>query len=90
MLLAISNALLAVALPTTSLANAPPARPEPIRLICPFSPADAVDFASRAITTELAKVLWQPVNVERTVRARAATSAARRPDARRPTATRCS
>jgi tripartite-type tricarboxylate transporter receptor subunit TctC len=44
---------------TTSAAGA-----KPIRLVCPFPPAGAVDIASRAIAAELAKVLGQPVNVE--------------------------
>ena len=37
---------------------------KPIRLICPFPPAGAVDIASRAIATELARSLGVPVNVE--------------------------
>jgi tripartite-type tricarboxylate transporter receptor subunit TctC len=39
-----------------------PARP--IKLICPFPPAGAVDIASRAIAHELTKGLGQPVTVE--------------------------
>jgi tripartite-type tricarboxylate transporter receptor subunit TctC len=37
---------------------------KPIRLICPFPPAGAVDIASRAIANELTKTLGQPVAVE--------------------------
>ena len=37
---------------------------KPIRLICPFPPAGAVDIASRAIANELSKNLGQPVTVE--------------------------
>jgi tripartite-type tricarboxylate transporter receptor subunit TctC len=48
--------------PRQALAQAFPAKP--IRLICPFPPAGAVDIASRAIATELAKALGVPVNVE--------------------------
>jgi len=36
---------------------------KPIRLICPFPPAGAVDIASRAIANELSKNLGQPVTV---------------------------
>ncbi|HYL87861.1 MAG TPA: tripartite tricarboxylate transporter substrate binding protein [Burkholderiales bacterium] len=37
---------------------------KPIRLICPFPPAGAVDIASRATAYELTKILGQPVTVE--------------------------
>ena len=37
---------------------------KPIRLICPFPPAGAVDIASRATATELAKILGQTVTVD--------------------------
>jgi len=37
---------------------------KPIRLICPFPPAGAVDIASRATANELTKILGQPVTVE--------------------------
>src|SRR4051812_10885363 len=37
---------------------------KPIRLICPFPPAGAVDIASRATANELQKLLGQPVTVE--------------------------
>ncbi len=46
------------------LAQAQPNTGKPIRLICPFPPAGAVDIASRAIATELSKVLGQTVTVE--------------------------
>ncbi len=58
---AAAASLLGVA-PRAALAQAFPAKP--IRLICPFPPAGAVDIASRAIATELAKALGVPVNVE--------------------------
>jgi tripartite-type tricarboxylate transporter receptor subunit TctC len=37
---------------------------KPVRLICPFPPAGAVDIASRAIAHELSKTLGQTVTVE--------------------------
>jgi tripartite-type tricarboxylate transporter receptor subunit TctC len=37
---------------------------KPIRLICPFPPAGAVDIASRATAYELTRILGQPINVE--------------------------
>ena len=37
---------------------------KPVRLICPFPPAGAVDIASRATAHELQKLLGQPVTVE--------------------------
>ena len=37
---------------------------KPLRLICPFPPAGAVDIASRATAAELTKILNQPVAVE--------------------------
>ncbi len=37
---------------------------KPIRLVVPFTPAGAVDIASRAIAIELLKQLGQPVSVE--------------------------
>jgi tripartite-type tricarboxylate transporter receptor subunit TctC len=37
---------------------------KPIRLICPFPPAGAVDIASRAIANEMTKTLGQTVAVE--------------------------
>ena len=45
-----------------AFAQAFPAKP--IRLICPFPPAGAVDIASRATATELAKALGQTVTVD--------------------------
>ncbi len=47
-----------------SMASAQSTAGKPIRLICPFPPAGAVDIASRAIAAELSKVLGQSVNVE--------------------------
>jgi len=52
----------AVVAPAIAFAQAYPSRP--IRLICPFPPAGAVDIASRAIANELQKSLGQPVTVE--------------------------
>ena len=37
---------------------------KPLRLIVPFTPAGAVDIASRAIAIEMSKMLGQPVTVE--------------------------
>ena len=37
---------------------------KPLRLIVPFTPAGAVDIASRAIANEMSKTLGQPVSVE--------------------------
>jgi tripartite-type tricarboxylate transporter receptor subunit TctC len=37
---------------------------KPLRLICPFPPAGAVDIASRATAHELTRILGQPVAVE--------------------------
>jgi tripartite-type tricarboxylate transporter receptor subunit TctC len=48
----------------TSLAFAQAFPSKPIKLICPFPPAGAVDIASRAIATELSKVLNQTVTVD--------------------------
>jgi tripartite-type tricarboxylate transporter receptor subunit TctC len=58
-LFALAAALL-VALPAAAQ-NFPS---KPIRLICPFPPAGAVDIASRSTAAELTKVLGQPVTVE--------------------------
>jgi tripartite-type tricarboxylate transporter receptor subunit TctC len=49
-------------LPTLAFGQAFPTKP--IRLVCPFPPAGAVDIASRATANELTKVLGQPVTVE--------------------------
>jgi tripartite-type tricarboxylate transporter receptor subunit TctC len=37
---------------------------KPIKLICPFPPAGAVDIASRAIANEMSKILGQTVTVD--------------------------
>ena len=54
--------LLALALPLSAAAQSFPSKP--IRLICPFPPAGAVDIASRSTANELSKILGQPVAVE--------------------------
>jgi len=64
MIRSISHVLVAVALAAASLASAQPIPAKPIRLICPFPPAGAVDIASRAIASELSKILGQTVTVE--------------------------
>jgi tripartite-type tricarboxylate transporter receptor subunit TctC len=48
--------------PQAAMAQGFPSKP--IRLICPFPPAGAVDIASRATAHELQKLLGQPVTVE--------------------------
>lgn len=59
------KALLAVAaLSLAPLAAAQTSAGKPIRLICPFPPAGAVDIASRAIASEMSKILGVPVTVE--------------------------
>jgi tripartite-type tricarboxylate transporter receptor subunit TctC len=58
-LFALASALL-FALPATAQ-NFPT---KPLRLICPFPPAGAVDIASRATANELSKILGHPVSVE--------------------------
>ena len=58
------RAALASALLLPLLAQAQAFPTKPIRLICPFPPAGAVDIASRAIADELTKILGQPVTVE--------------------------
>ena len=60
----IANALATATLAAASLAGAQTFPAKPIRLICPFPPAGAVDIASRAIANELSKVLGQPVTVD--------------------------
>jgi tripartite-type tricarboxylate transporter receptor subunit TctC len=57
----IALALVAAAAPVARAQGYPN---KAIRLICPFPPAGAVDIASRAIATELARGLGVPVNVE--------------------------
>ncbi len=64
MIRSVTQTLLAVVLATASLAGAQAQTPKPIRLICPFPPAGAVDIASRAIAAELSKILGQAVTVE--------------------------
>ncbi len=65
-----SPALLAVLLTAALSAAIAPAAfaqgfpSKPIRIICPFPPAGAVDIASRATANELQKLLGQPVTVE--------------------------
>jgi len=51
-----------LAFSTAAVGQSYPAKP--IRLICPFPPAGAVDIASRATAFELQKQLGQPVTVE--------------------------
>ncbi len=59
------HTLVAAALAAAPLAHAQTAAGgKPIRLICPFPPAGAVDIASRAIASELAKQLGQTVTVD--------------------------
>ena len=55
-------ALVLATLPLLAGAQAFPNKP--IRLICPFPPAGAVDIASRAIAAELSRLLAQTVTVE--------------------------
>ncbi len=64
MIRSIFHAVVVVAVATASLAGAQTNSGKPIRLICPFPPAGAVDIASRAISNELSKILGQPVTVE--------------------------
>jgi tripartite-type tricarboxylate transporter receptor subunit TctC len=54
--------LLALAVPLSAGAQAFPSKP--LRLIVPFTPAGAVDIASRATAHELTRILGQPVAVE--------------------------
>ena len=56
------SALAAALLPALASAQAYPTKP--IRLICPFPPAGAVDIASRAIADALTKTIGQTVAVE--------------------------
>jgi tripartite-type tricarboxylate transporter receptor subunit TctC len=55
---------LAAGLTFAGLAQAQAFPAKPIRLVCPFPPAGAVDIASRAIAAELSRVLGVPVNVD--------------------------
>jgi tripartite-type tricarboxylate transporter receptor subunit TctC len=54
--------VLALAVAVPAAAQGFPSKP--LRLICPFPPAGAVDIASRATAHELTKILGQPVAVE--------------------------
>ena len=54
--------VLALLLPFAAAAQSFPSKP--VRLICPFPPAGAVDIASRATAHELTRILGQTVNVE--------------------------
>ena len=57
--------LFALVLAAPAAAQNTPAYPtKPIKLICPFPPAGAVDIASRAIAHELTRTLGQTVAVE--------------------------
>lgn len=58
------NILTAAALAAASLAGAQTGPSKPIRLICPFPPAGAVDIASRAIAGEMSKILGQTITVD--------------------------
>lgn len=58
----LAAALLALAFAAPAAAQNFPAKP--IRLICPFPPAGAVDIASRAIANEMSRTIGQPVTVE--------------------------
>ena len=55
-------ATLALGAASPAWSQAYPAKP--IRLVCPFPPAGAVDIASRAIANELSKTIGQTVTVE--------------------------
>lgn len=59
---ALLSILAAAAMPAPAAAQAYPAKP--IRLICPFPPAGAVDIASRAIADAMSKTIGQTVAVE--------------------------
>ncbi len=54
----------AVAAPAAAQNLSPHFPSKPLRLIVPFTPAGAVDIASRAIANEMSKTLGQPVAVE--------------------------
>src|SRR5512147_2179087 len=55
-------AVIAIAFAASAAAQPYPAKP--LKLICPFPPAGAVDIASRAIANEMSKTLGQTVAVE--------------------------
>ena len=59
-----SASVLAIGLALAGWAQAQSFPNKPIRLVCPFPPAGAVDIASRAIAAELTRVLGVPVNVD--------------------------
>lgn len=52
----------ALLLPVLALAQSFPAKP--LRMVVPFTPAGAVDIATRATANEMQKILGQPVAVE--------------------------
>lgn len=54
--------LIALLLPLAAFAQAFPAKP--LRIVVPFTPAGAVDIATRAVANEVSKTLGQPVAVE--------------------------
>ncbi len=56
--------LLAIALAFPLLAHGQSFPTKPIRLVAPFTPAGAVDIATRATAHELQRILGQPVTVE--------------------------
>jgi tripartite-type tricarboxylate transporter receptor subunit TctC len=56
--------LFAVALLLPALAHAQSFPSKPLRMVVPFTPAGAVDIATRATANEMQKVLGQPVAVE--------------------------
>ena len=64
MLKPVSRALAALTLCVASFAHAQSFPNKPIRLIVPFPPGGAVDIASRAIATELSKLLGQSVTAD--------------------------
>ena len=53
---------IALLLPTLALAQAFPTKP--LRIVVPFTPAGAVDIATRATANEMQKILGHPVAVE--------------------------
>jgi tripartite-type tricarboxylate transporter receptor subunit TctC len=53
---------IALVVPTLAIAQAFPSKP--MRIVVPFTPAGAVDIATRAAANEMTKVLGQPVAVE--------------------------
>ena len=53
---------IALLLPTLALGQAFPSKP--LRMVVPFTPAGAVDIATRATANEMQKILGQPVAVE--------------------------